>query len=240
LFILVPVLVVGCESARKSTPNAAEIFQRATPHVIGSREYRVDPPDEIVVKAPNIKELDGQKQKVRPDGKISLNLLGEVTVTGLTPLEINELLSKLAAKYYTNPDIKVEVIANSKFYYVFGFGVAKQGRYAFTGRDTVITALAEAGFTEQAWPQQVRVSRPARKSQAKNATAVVDFKHIYSYGDLTRDFVLEEGDIIEIPYSPLAAWDVKSRQLFGPITGAAGMAGSATSVVHPGGTSTGH
>src|SRR5688500_6749728 len=197
LSIGLALLFAGCQSARTSTPNAegaSGVFNHATEHQVSTREYRVDPPDEIIIKSPNIKELDNQRQRVRPDGKISLNLLDEVYVAGLTPSELNALLKKLITKYYDNPDIKVEVIANSKFYYVFGNGVLKQGRYAYTGRDTVIGALAEAGFSMDAWPKQVRVSRPGKNGQA-NATAVVDFEKVWGYGDLAQNYLLDEGDV---------------------------------------------
>src|SRR6266480_1459343 len=171
LSIIAAGLLLGCESAKQSTPNAEGengIFHQATKHQLASREYRVDPPDEIVVKAPNIKELDGQRQKVRPDGKISLNLVGDVYLVGMTPSEINALLKKLVSKYYeADPDVKVEVVANSKFYYIFGKGVQRQGAYAYTGRDTVVWAMAQAGFNQGAWPQQVRVSRP-RKGEVQD------------------------------------------------------------------------
>jgi len=235
--VLFTSLMLGCESAKVSTPNAEGpdgVFHQATKHQLAAREYRVDPPDEIIVKAPNIKELDGQRQKVRPDGKISLNLLGDVYVVGMTPTEINAMLKKLVSKYYeADPDVKVEVVANSKFYYVFGQGVARQGQYAYTGHDTVVTALAQAGFADTAWPQQVRVSRPAKEGGQERATAVVDFKHVYETGDLSQNYLLEEGDIIEIPYSPLAAWDAKTRRVLGPITGTAGAVTAGAQVAQP-------
>jgi polysaccharide export outer membrane protein len=213
---------VGCQSSRRSTPNAEGpdgVFHHATDHQVSTREYRVDPPDEVIIKAPNIKELHEQRQRVRPDGKISLNLLDEVYVAGLTPSEINALLKKLVSKYYDNPDIKVEVVANSKFYYVFGFGVHQQGRYAYTGRDTVIGALAEAGFNNEAWPEQVLVSRPGKNGE-HNATAVVDFTKIWGYGDLSQNYLLEEGDIIEVRLSKLAKFNRNLTQMISPITGA--------------------
>src|SRR5213592_4431427 len=183
LSFVIAGLMLGCESARQSTSNAEGengLFHKATPHQLASREYRVDPPDEIIVKAPNIKELDGVRQKVRPDGKITLNLVSDVYVVGMTPSEINALLKKMVSKYYeADPDVKVEVIANSKFYFVFGQGVARQGQYAYTGRDTVVTAMAQAGFNDAAWPQQVMVSRPTKEGSTERATAVVDFKHIW-------------------------------------------------------------
>ncbi len=236
--IVATALMLGCESAVHSTSNAEGengLFHQANKHQLASREYRVDPPDEIIVKAPNIKELDGQRQKVRPDGKISLNLVGDVYVVGMTPNEISALLKKLVSKYYeADPDVKVEVVANSKFYYVFGQGVARQGQYAYTGRDTVVTALANAGLADTAWPQQVRVSRPAKEGSQERATAVVDFKHVYQTGDLTQNYLLEEGDIIEIPYSPLSAWDAKTRRLLGPLTGTAGAVVASQQVAQPG------
>ena len=236
--LFVAGLMMGCEPKVESTPNAEGangLFHKGSTHQLSSREYRVDPPDEIVVKAPKIAELDGVRQKVRPDGKISLNMVGEVYVVGMTPSEIAALLKKLVTKFYEEPEIKVEVIANSKFYYVFGQGVARQGRYAYTGQDTVITALAEAGLGETAWPQQVRVSRPAKENGTERATAVVDFKHIFQTGDLQQNYLLEEGDIIEIPYSPLSAWDAKTRKILGPLTGTAGAVSAGQQVAQPGG-----
>src|SRR5436853_7519209 len=93
--VVVAGLLYGCEAAVQSTPNAEGengLFHRATTHQLSAREYRVDPPDEIVIKAPSIKELDGARQKVRPDGKISLNMVGDVYVVGMTPNEISDLL----------------------------------------------------------------------------------------------------------------------------------------------------
>jgi polysaccharide export outer membrane protein len=240
--VVLAAVMLGCESARQSTANAEGdngLFHQATPHQLASRDYRVDPPDEIVIKAPKIAELDGVRQKVRPDGKITLNMINDVYVVGMTPSEISALLKKLVSKFYEQPEIKVEVIANSKFYYVFGQGVARQGRYPYTGQDTVITALAEAGLGDAAWPQQVRVSRPAKESGQERGTAVVDFKKIFQTGDLAQNYLLEEGDIIEIPPSPLASWDMKTRRILGPLTGTAGAVSAGAQVAQPTGRTTG-
>jgi polysaccharide export outer membrane protein len=229
------LLAMGCTQARTSTPNAEGpqgVFHHAELHQVSTREYRVDPPDEIIVKAPNVKELDGQKQKVRPDGKITLNLLGEVYVAGMTPNQINELLKKLVTRYYENPDLKVEVIAASKFYYVFGHGIVKQGRYAYTGRDTVVTALAQAGFDDDGWPDQVSVSRPGKNGQP-NATAIVDFKKIFETGTMQQNYLLEEGDIIHVPFTPLAKFNKDMTDVLQPFFGATDVVGSATVVAQP-------
>lgn len=223
-------LVAGCGQARTSTPGAEGpdgLFKPASEFHVSTRDYRVDPPDELIIRAPNITELDGQRQTVRSDGKISLNLLDEVYVAGMTPAQINAHLRELASRYYVDPDIKVEVIANSKFYYVFGPGAVAPARYPYTGRDSVLTALAEAGFRETAWPRQVRLSRPPRNEGEQPATAVIDFSRIFQYGDLSQNYLIEEGDIIEVPETGLATFNRNLTQILGPVTGA-------STVVHTG------
>jgi polysaccharide export outer membrane protein len=220
--------LVGCTQALKSTGNAEGqqgLFKVASGHDSSVNEYVVDPPDEIVIKAPNIKEIDGSKQVVRPDGRITLNLLKDVKVSGLTPAQIQQQLTDLASKYYNNPDIRVEVLANSKFYQIFGRGVNQQGKRPYTGNDTVIKALAEAGLSEFAWPQQVWVVRPGKPGQ-EPARAVVNFMKMAQTGDLSQNYVLQENDIVTVPDSPLASFNMKFTQIAGPITGASDMGNS--------------
>ncbi len=230
LLISVAMLLSGCTHALKSTENAEGpqgVFKHASGHDTSNVEYVVDPPDEILIKAPAIKEIDGQKQVVRPDGRITLNLLKDVKVSGLTPAQIQQQLTEIASKFYNNPDIRVEVIAQSKFYQIFGRGVNQQGKRPFTGNDTVIKALAEAGLSAEAWPQQVWVVRPGRGGQPP-ARAVVDFKHMSETGDLSQNYVLQENDIITVPEGPLSYFNTKFTLIVGPITGAGNMGSTVT------------
>jgi polysaccharide export outer membrane protein len=223
-------LLAGCTQALKSTTNAEGnqgVFKVASGHDSSLNEYVVDPPDEIVIKAPNIKEIDGSKQVVRPDGRITLNLLHDVKVSGLTPAQIQQQLTELASKFYNNPDIRVEVTAQSKFYQIFGRGVNQQGKRPYTGNDTVIKALAEAGLSAEAWPQQIWVVRPGREGHPP-ARAVVDFKHMSQTGDLSQNYVLQENDIITVPDSPLNSFNTKFTLIAGPITGAGSVGSSVT------------
>jgi polysaccharide export outer membrane protein len=235
LVILVGTAVAlgGCTKALLSTPNAEGdkgIFQVAGREDNSLTSYVIDPPDEITIKAPNIKEIDNSKQVVRPDGHISLNLLGQVKVSGLTPAQVQQELTKLASKYYTNPDVKVEVVANSKFFTIFGRGANNQKKIPYTGNDNVVKALAEAGLSEHAWPQQVWLVRPERNGQPA-ARAVVDFKNIQETGSFKQNYVIHEGDIITIPDSPLASFNFKATELFGPISGATEVGSGAQSVI---------
>lgn len=219
--------VVGCTAARQSDANAegpAGVFRPAVERDVSAEEYRVAPPDKLLIRAPGVKEMDNVVTQIRPDGKITVNMLREVYVANKTPAEIGQILTEGAAKYYNNVQVTVEVADYaSKFYEVFGTAVRDPGRKPYTGRNTVIAALAGAGFNQEAWPEQVSVSRPARGGQPR-ATAIVDMKTMYMTGDTRQNYLLEEGDIVYVPFSPLAAWDEKTRRILGPLTGTIGAA----------------
>lgn len=190
-------VLAGCQHIpdEKNT----DVFKPAGQYGVSANEYRVNPPDVLTVLAPNIRELDGQKREIGPDGKVTFSLLGTVFVAGKTAEEIDAALRKLAMGYYADPEIKVLVEGHSKFYFIWGFGAIRQGKYPYNGRNTVISALAEAGFNEKAWPEKVFINRPA-----KQATVIVDFMKMIERGDMGQDYLIEEGDMINVPRTRLA------------------------------------
>jgi polysaccharide export outer membrane protein len=197
---------------------------------VSATEYRVAPPDKLLIHASGIPGLDGATVAIRPDGKILLNLVGELYVAGKTPNEIARELGAAAERYYNSPTVQVDVAEyNSKFYEVFGTAVREPGRKPYTGRNTVVAALCDAGFNNDSWPQQVHVSRPPREGRS-HATAIIDIKNVYLTGDTRQDYLLEEGDIIYVPDSPLRSWEKVMQKTVGPITGGAGAANSVQSV----------
>src|SRR5688572_21133670 len=95
--ITVTLLAAGCNSARKSD-LAAEgpqgLFRPSTELDVTAKEYRVAPPDKLAIRATTIPELKEFVTQIRPDGKVSMNLLGEVYVTNKTPDEISKELTQ--------------------------------------------------------------------------------------------------------------------------------------------------
>jgi protein involved in polysaccharide export with SLBB domain len=225
--------MVGCQQARQSDLQAEGpqgLFRPATEKEVSATEYRVAPPDKLAIRAPGIKELDNLTTTIRPDGKIAVNLLGEISVAGKTPEELGKMLTAQANKYYNNADIRVEVAEFlSKHYNVVAPNVRDQGKKNFTGRDTVISALAAAGFTDDSWPQQVSLSRPAKGDQPR-ATAIIDFKHMAMTGDMRQNYLLEENDIIYVPNSPLTQLRINTNNIFGPLGTGAGTVGAVQGV----------
>ncbi|MGB2753687.1 MAG: polysaccharide biosynthesis/export family protein [Phycisphaerae bacterium] len=126
---------------------------------VSGSEYRVLPPDVILINSIYVSDINNFKVEVRPDGKINLPLLGEVTVAGNTPREIEAVLKARSREFYEEVDATVQVTEfRSQKIYVFG-QVARPGPLPWTGTDTVIDVLAQVQPTPLAWPERIRVIR---------------------------------------------------------------------------------
>lgn len=204
-------LAPGCSSQRDRPA-----FLHRTEAEVASTTYLVRPPDAIRIHAPSAPEIDGVSQVVRADGRISLRLLGEVEVAGLTPDDVAEKLRTLLSRYYIEPEVVVEVSGqNSAFYYVLG-EVQSPGPRRVTGRDNLLRAVAEARPTDLAWLSKVRLIRPGM-SKGERRIITVDYDDLVHDGDARADYLLQEGDIIEIPPTPLAWVGQRFRDLVYPI-----------------------
>jgi polysaccharide export outer membrane protein len=209
------------EPAKKTKSNKNADLNRWLTQVetdIPATTYRVQPPDAIRITAPSIKEIDGANVRIRPDGKIALNLVEDVYVAGMSPAEIAQELSNRLTKFYNKESIQVAVDVTdfqSKKYYVFG-QVFAPGVKPFTGRDTIVKVLAEAGLNEDAWPQKVVLVRPHEDANVRQKVTV-DLKAMYQAGKADQNYLLEEGDLIYVPPSPLAEFRMTFEKLLAPI-----------------------
>ena len=139
--VAVCLFVGGCYD-----PHEVEAFlQQPHPAPTSAKEYRVYPPDTLTITSRRVTEINAtQGQQVRPDGRINLPLLGELLVAGKTPKEIQDKIEELAKAYYDEVDVTVTVTGyNSQKFYIFG-QVGTAGPMPWTGRDTLLEALAKA------------------------------------------------------------------------------------------------
>lgn len=196
------------------------VFLRAHEHLVSSGRYRVAPPDTIQISAPIAPEINDTQERIRADGKISLRLLGEVKVVGLTPQEIAAKLETLLSRYYNDPKVNVQVIEySSQKFYVFG-QVTAIGPQPYTGRDTILDALAKAQPTYLAWSSQIRVVRPSAEKDRIHEI-IVDLDKMTQSGDLRLNVLLQDGDVVWVPPTPLAAVGLGAQQVFFPFFQAA-------------------
>lgn len=219
----VPVLVltvIGLTGCFSSRPEDIEAFLRPHQVSVTSDKYVLQPPDEIEVHCSRVPEIHLQRQRIRPDGMVSFEALGELKVAGKTPAEAADALKEKAAQLYTLPgnspiDVRIAVYL-SKVYYVLG-QVDRPGPKVYTGRDTLLSALAQAGPNPMAWEERVQVIRPSADENVRPKIFEVNFEYMIAHGDTSKDVLLQEGDIIYVPPTVLAAAAMKIEEFIQPI-----------------------
>jgi len=220
LLSLLTVALTGCFS---SNPRDIEAFTMPYMVEVSSKSYVLGPPDEIEVHCSKAPEIDLQMQQIRPDGKISFEGVGELDAAGKTPAQVAaELRQKILNLYQEDlvgeKDVDVRVTAfRSKRYYVLG-EVGSPGAQTYSGRDTVLGAIALAGSpTVLAWKERVQIVRPPRTKNGKPRIIECNFDRLVVHGDISANVLLEEGDIVYVPPTVLAAIAMKIEEFIRPV-----------------------
>ncbi len=159
-------------------------------------EYLVGPGDVLQVVV--WKETDLSRDvTVRLDGRVTVPLLGDVDAAGRTPHRLGEEIAARLAKFIESPQVTVGVTqASSSRFYVIG-QVQRAGEFPFTGRTTVLQALALAGgFKDFAKTENILVIRRAKGVQT---FLPVNYKKIEEAKDLTQNIFIAAGDTILVP-----------------------------------------
>jgi polysaccharide export outer membrane protein len=205
ILLVITISTTGCFSSR---PENIEAFLRPRQVNVTAQTYILQPPDEIVVLCSKVPEINERRQRIRPDGKISFENLGEIEAAGKTPEEVAKALQQKASELYKlegeSPiDVRI-VVFRSKVFYVLG-EVYLPGEKEYTGRDTVLSALAEARINPMAWEQRVQVIRPSSDKNIKPKIFEIDYDRMVAHGDTSKNVLLQEGDIIYVPPTVVSA-----------------------------------
>jgi polysaccharide export outer membrane protein len=158
-------------------------------------EYRIGPGDKLRIEVYKDQQLS-QSVQVRPDGKITLPLIGDMPATGSTPIELRDTISTSLKEYITNPTVTVIVVeAVASQVYVMG-EVTHPGSMQLHGPTNIIQAIAMAGgFKEFANTKDVRVLRPNTSGDLQ--TIRFNYKDMLA-GD-AKPFFLKAGDTVVVP-----------------------------------------
>jgi len=134
---------------------------------------------------------------VRPDGYVTLPLLNEVQVVGLTTAQVRKLLEQKYKEFTTDPFVTISVggIASAEVFLI-GPGTGKNGAYPLRGNETIMQLLTRSGglgiFADRS---NIRI---VRREGPKITEYIVDYDAIVK-GDLKQDILLRPGDRIIIP-----------------------------------------
>jgi polysaccharide export outer membrane protein len=134
--VLCALLALGCGSPRPPLPQAP-------PKALEIGEYRIEAGDEIEIRFPLNPEMN-LRTVIRPDGKLSLQLVGEIRAECLTPPELAQRLREAFSKELRDPEVSVVVRAMAARVYVDG-AIERPGGYPWTRQITAMQAIARAG-----------------------------------------------------------------------------------------------
>jgi len=188
-------LALGPALARPDARAAAsDADNKPKPETPLSEEYRLGPGDKLRIEVYKDPQLS-QAAQIRPDGKITLPLLGDLEASGRTPLELRDSIARQLKEYMTNPVVTVIVVeASGATAYVMG-EVNHPGAVTLQGGQlTVLQALAIAGgLKDFANTKNIRI---LRRSPVGLQTIT------FNYKDAIRGAVpvyLKAGDTVVVP-----------------------------------------
>lgn len=220
LQVVLLTFLVGLAGCFSSDRRDIEAFARPSKVDVTADGYILQPPDEIEIHCSKVPEIHLQIQQIRPDGKVTFEGLGEFHAAGKTPKELAKLMyEKILLLYALTGEhpIDVRIVTyKSKFYYVLG-QVYFPGPKIFTGRNTVLSAIAAARPTTLAWAERIQVIRPSADKNVRPKIFELNYDRMIAHGDVSKNVLLEEGDIVYVPPTVLGAIGLKVEELVSPI-----------------------
>jgi polysaccharide export outer membrane protein len=220
--VVLTLMVIGLTGCFSSNPSDIVAFRKPYEVDVTADKYILQPPDEIVVYCAKVPEIHDQRQKIRPDGKISFEGIGELEAAGKTPKELaNDLRVKVLdlykSEHVVENSIDLRIMSfQSKVYYVFG-QVYEPGPRIYTGRDSVLTAIALAQPNPMAWIERIQIIRPSDNQNMKPKIFELNLDRLMAHGDTSKNVLLQEGDIIYVPPTILGWMALKVEEVIRPI-----------------------
>lgn len=134
---------------------------------------------------------------IRPDGKISLPLIGDVQAAGLTPNELRDSIKVLLRRYKKTPEVSV-IIKEINSFSIFLVGeIATPGKIQLRSDTTLLQAITLAGgFTEFADIKKIVL---LRRENGQERRFRINYNDIVSGKSSSKNILLKRGDTILVP-----------------------------------------
>jgi polysaccharide biosynthesis/export protein len=177
----------------------------ATPSSAVTSSANENSPDDFVVGAEDVLAVNVWKEpevsravQVRPDGKISLPLVGELQAAGETPRQLEKNIASKLGNYISDPEVTVIVQdIKSKRFNILGM-VVRPGSYPLASSATVLDAIALAGgFRDFAKQKSIYVLR--HNAQGGESRLPFNYKEVIKGKNSTQNIALKPGDSVVIP-----------------------------------------
>lgn len=198
LFLLFACALAGLAQEQKKAEPAPPVSALADPEAKKSAGAPVDPAT-YVIGAEDVllvrvwKDPDASASvTVRPDGKITLALGGDVQASGFTPEQLSKKIAEVLSNYINRPQVTVIVQGvYSKKYYISG-EVNRPGGFPLVVPTTIVEALTQAGgFREFANQKKIIIMRGAKR-------LTFNYKDYIKGKGLDQNIQLQNGDHIVV------------------------------------------
>jgi len=179
---------------------SARAQAQATPEetAAGQSFYLIGIGDVIGVHVWKEPDLSTKGIIVRPDGRISLPLVGDVQAAGLSAPGLAEIVTDKLKEFITDPHVSVLIeTINSYHVYILGH-INKSGTYFFQRPTRLVEALATAGGFDQ-YADSSHLVVLSSRSTGGQVRIEVDFKKIVSGARLDGNIYLRPGDTVIVP-----------------------------------------
>lgn len=185
------LVTIGITAAQSHSNNPTATAQAV------SSDYVIGADDVLAIDVWKEPELTRPVQ-VRPDGKISLPLVGEIQAAGLHPVDLQKQIADKLQAYISNPAVSVIVQeVRSKRINVIG-QVQRPGEYNLSSPMTVLDALSLAGgFRDFAKETKIYVLRV--QPDGSHARLPFNYKRVVKGKHLEQNVQLQSGDTVVVP-----------------------------------------
>jgi polysaccharide biosynthesis/export protein len=201
--LTVPTVLRG-----QNPQETSQATQTASAKPTANRPEGVNPPVKVgkdyVIGADDVLDVSVWKEQdltrtlqVRPDGKISMPLLGDVQAAGLTPSQLAQTVSERLKRYLTAPQVTIILTQiNSQRVYVTG-EVTRPGAYPLLPGMTILQAITSAGgLTQFANAKKIFLMRDENHIQTKYPFS---YKEVLDGRKAEENLPVKAGDTIVVP-----------------------------------------
>ena len=201
MFVVLSLCICAC--SKPPVQNPARLGSPGTIAPEIPPDYRLAVGDHVQLRLFYNPDLN-QDVIVRPDGKISLQLVHDVDALGLTPMELMDKVTEGYSKFLQQPEVTVIVTAFAGQRFYVGGEVATVGAKELVGPTTVLQAITLAGgFKDTSDRNQVVIIRKNAET-GKPIIMVVDIEKVMKGIDFSQDIYLKPFDMVLVPRTRIA------------------------------------
>jgi polysaccharide biosynthesis/export protein len=159
---------------------------------VDPNSYKIGPEDVLYIRVWKEPEFSGSVQ-IRPDGKFTLPIVGDIAASGLTPIELAARVTEVLKSQLKEPEVMVALQSvQSKKYYITG-EVNRSGIFPLVIPVTVLEALTNAGgFREFAKKNKIIIMRGTERIK-------FNFNEVVKGKNLAQNILVKDGDYIIVP-----------------------------------------